>query len=63
MNGLEVLQALKADGATAALRVVALSASAMADQRADALALGVEDYWTKPISCEKLRGEVAHYLH
>jgi PAS domain S-box-containing protein len=63
MDGLAVLQALKADGATAALRVVALSASAMADQRADALALGVEDYWTKPISCEKLRGEVVNYLH
>ena len=63
MSGLEVLQALKADAATAALRVVALSASAMADQRADALALGIEDYWTKPISCEKLRSEVAKFLH
>jgi CheY-like chemotaxis protein len=63
MSGLEVLQALKADATTAALRLVALSASAMADQRADALALGIEDYWTKPISCEKLRSEVVKFLH
>jgi len=48
-NGLAVLQALKAEPATAALRVVALSASAMADEVAAVMDAGALDYWTKPL--------------
>jgi PAS domain S-box-containing protein len=49
MSGRDVLQALRADPATRAMRVVALSATALAQDVAAARDLGVADYWTKPI--------------
>jgi signal transduction histidine kinase/CheY-like chemotaxis protein/HAMP domain-containing protein len=58
-GGLEILARLRADPATARLRVIALSSSAMPDEVAAALRAGAEDYWTKPIDFEALRGGVA----
>jgi len=48
-DGFEVLRRLRADPRTAALRCVALSASALPEDIARAQATGFADYWTKPI--------------
>ena len=49
IDGLEVLARLRADPATAALRVIALSANAIPADIQRALAAGFDDYWTKPL--------------
>ncbi|HEX7638187.1 MAG TPA: response regulator [Burkholderiaceae bacterium] len=49
IGGLEVLARLRADPATAGLRIVALSANAMPDDIRRALDAGFDDYWTKPL--------------
>ncbi len=49
MDGLQVLQALRAQASTKALRCVALSANAMPDDIQRARQAGMEDYWTKPL--------------
>jgi signal transduction histidine kinase/ActR/RegA family two-component response regulator len=48
-DGLEVLRRLRADPATAGLRVVALSANAIPADIQRALDAGFDDYWTKPL--------------
>jgi len=53
MDGLQVLQALKADPVLAGITVVALSASAMPDEVRQALAAGALDYWTKPLRLDR----------
>jgi CheY-like chemotaxis protein len=63
MGGLEVIQRLRADPATAGLRCIAFSADAMREQIDAALAGGFDAYWTKPIDLrlmlERLSGELA----
>jgi PAS domain S-box-containing protein len=49
IDGFEVLQRLRQQVETAAIPCVALSANAMPEDIARALALGFDDYWTKPI--------------
>lgn len=49
MDGTEVLQQLRADAALHDLPVIALTAHAMAGDREKFLALGFDDYITKPI--------------
>jgi PAS domain S-box-containing protein len=49
IDGLEVLARLRADPATAAIPVIALSANAMPDDVDRALAAGCSAYWTKPL--------------
>jgi CheY-like chemotaxis protein len=49
MDGLQVLQALRAQPSTAHLRCVALSANAMPDDMQQARDAGMIDYWTKPL--------------
>ncbi len=49
MDGLQVLQRLKQDPATRQLKVVALSANAMASDVEATLRAGACAYWTKPI--------------
>jgi PAS domain S-box-containing protein len=48
MTGLELARALRSDAATAAIRLVALSADALPDQVSTALRAGFESYLTKP---------------
>ena len=48
-DGFEVLRRLRADPRTESMRCVALSANAMPEDIARALAAGFDDYWTKPI--------------
>jgi PAS domain S-box-containing protein len=50
IDGFEVLRRLRADPATAGVPCIALSANAMPEDIARALAAGFEDYWTKPIA-------------
>ena len=52
MTGFDVLAALRSDPRTETLRVVAVSANAVAADVAKAMELGVLDYWTKPLELE-----------
>ena len=57
IDGHEVLRRLRADARTRGLRCIALSANALPDDIARALAAGFADYWTKPIDFARfLRG-------
>jgi CheY-like chemotaxis protein len=53
IDGIEVMRRLRADAATAACRIVALSADVMPDRIESALAAGFDDYWTKPIEFDR----------
>ena len=54
MTGIELAQALHADPSTSGIRLVALSADALPEQIDAALAMGFEDYLTKPINFRDL---------
>jgi CheY-like chemotaxis protein len=62
MDGLELTRRLKADPATRAIRVVALTAYAMRGDDEKAFAAGCDGYITKPIDIERLAAEVSSYL-
>ena len=62
LSGFELLSALRDDPATAALRVVAVSANATSADVATALDLGALDYWTKPLALEAFRTGLASLL-
>ncbi len=55
-------RALKADPRTRTIPMIALSAHAMADDRAQALAAGCEDYDTKPVDLPRLLGKMQALL-
>jgi two-component system, cell cycle response regulator DivK len=50
INGIEALRQLRADPATAAIPIVAVTASAMTQDRQKILAAGFDAYQSKPIS-------------
>jgi two-component system cell cycle response regulator DivK len=50
MNGIEALQRLRADPATRAIPVIAVTASAMTQDRRQILAAGFDGYQAKPIN-------------
>jgi CheY-like chemotaxis protein len=67
-DGLEVLRRLKSNPLTASLTCIALSANAVPQYIAEALAAGFDDYWTKPIefdefllSLERLFPDAVHH--
>jgi len=62
MNGLDMTRKLKADPRTSAIRVVALTACAMPEDRERALRAGCEDYITKPIDTAALSSKVRELL-
>lgn len=58
LDGWEATRRLKADPATRAIPVLALSAHAMAGDRERALAAGCDDFDTKPVDFARLRGKI-----
>jgi len=58
-DGFEVLRQLRTHPETAAIPCVALSANAMPEDIARALANGFDDYWTKPIRFKEFLGAMA----
>jgi CheY-like chemotaxis protein len=61
-DGLSLTRQLKADPATAEIRIVALTAYAMAGDREQALAAGCVGYITKPIDTRALGDQVRSFL-
>jgi CheY-like chemotaxis protein len=59
IDGIEALGRLRADAETAGIRVVALTALAMKEDRERCLAAGFDGYLEKPISVPALPGQVA----
>ena len=62
IDGWEATRRLKADAATRAVPVIALTAHAMSDDRAKALAAGCDDFDTKPIDLDRLLGKMQAQL-
>src|SRR5882762_1547028 len=62
MNGMEALKRLRADPATRAIPVVAVTASAMTQDRRQILAAGFDGYQAKPISVQGLLQTVREML-
>jgi CheY-like chemotaxis protein len=62
MDGLELTRRLKADPATRAICVIALTAYAMKGDDEKAFAAGCDGYITKPIDVERLPVVVSSYL-
>lgn len=54
MDGYAIARALKADGATAQVELVALTGYGSADDRRRALDAGFDHHFTKPIAIEQL---------
>jgi two-component system, cell cycle response regulator DivK len=62
LDGWEATRRLKADAATRAIPVIALTAHAMHGEEERARACGCDDYLTKPIDEDRLFERLAHYL-
>jgi CheY-like chemotaxis protein len=62
MSGIEALQRLRADPATRAIPVIAVTASAMTQDRRQILAAGFDGYQPKPISVKGLLQTVREML-
>jgi CheY-like chemotaxis protein len=62
IDGWEATRRIKADAATSAIPVIALTAHAMSGDREQALAAGCDDYDTKPIELDRLLGKIAGQL-
>ena len=62
MDGLELTRRLRKDPLLHDMVIVALSAYAMAAEKANALAAGCDGYITKPINTRTFAGTVRRYL-
>ena len=62
MDGVEVLARLRADPATSAIPAIAITANVMLGDRERFLAVGFDDYITKPIVDERLLFEAIDRL-
>jgi two-component system, cell cycle response regulator DivK len=62
IDGTEALRRMRADPATAAVLVVAVTAFAMDDDRERSRAAGFDGFLTKPIDVRALPGQVRAYL-
>ena len=61
IDGWEATRRIKADPATKAIPVIALTAHAMVGDREQALAAGCDDYDTKPIDLTRLLPKIEKY--
>jgi two-component system, cell cycle response regulator DivK len=59
MNGWEATRAVRADAATEAIPVIALTAHSMPGDREKAMEAGCDDYDTKPVDLPRLLGKMA----
>ena len=62
MNGIEALRHLRADPATRAIPVIAISASVMQPARREIVEAGFDGFVEKPISLREFRAAVAKVL-
>ena len=62
LDGWSVARLLKADPATAGIPIIALTAHAMAGDRAKALAAGCDDYHAKPVDFPSLLMQIDEAL-
>ena len=62
IDGWEATRQLKADPATSATPIIALTAHAMAGDREQAIEAGCDDYDTKPIELPRLLGKIETLL-
>jgi len=62
IDGWEATRRLKADPATRAIPIVALTAHAMASDRKKAMDAGCDDYHTKPVDFESLMRSLEAFL-
>jgi CheY-like chemotaxis protein len=58
MDGWTAARALKADDATRAIPIIALTAHALASDREKALAMGCDDYHPKPVDFSRLLEQI-----
>ena len=62
MDGITAMQQLKADAQTQNIQIIAITASAMTNNRAAMLAEGFDGYQTKPITLKDFFAEVERVL-
>ena len=62
MDGWEASRRLKAQDATRAIPIIALSAHALEGEREKALAAGCDDFDTKPVDIDRLLAKIAAVL-
>jgi len=62
LDGWELARRLKADPATRGIPIIALSAHALAEDRAQAIAAGCEEYAPKPVDFRRLLGTIDRLL-
>jgi two-component system cell cycle response regulator DivK len=62
MDGITAMKQLKADPNTQSIPIIAITASAMTNNRTTMLAEGFDGYQTKPISLKDFLGEVERLL-
>jgi two-component system, cell cycle response regulator DivK len=62
MDGVTAMKQLKADPSTTGIPIVAITASAMTNNRTAMLAEGFDGYQTKPITLKDFLGEVERVL-
>ena len=62
LDGWEATRRLKADDATKAIPIIALTAHAMAGDKEKALEVGCDDYDTKPVELPRLLEKISHWL-
>jgi CheY-like chemotaxis protein len=63
MDGWEATRRLKSAAETQMIPIIALTAHAMAGDREKALAVGCDDYDTKPIEFPRLLGKIQAFLN
>lgn len=62
MDGWEATQLIKADPATAAIPVIALTAHALASDRDKSVEVGCSDFDTKPVDLQRLLAKIRAHL-
>ena len=62
MDGITAMKHLKADARTSSIPIIAITASAMTNNRTSMLAEGFDGYQTKPITLKDFLGEVERLL-